>query len=201
MLRISLVAAAALLLAACGGSVAPGDPPSTSGTGGTSGSGGATTSSGSPAEECGTNGPCAQGSYCLYADHACGTTPAGVCPAAYCAEPASCDGIDGPPACGCDGKIYDNTCLAGAAGAGTSKLGTCGPPPQGRFACGHVFCEKGAQFCVVTQGDGCAFVDYQCRALPCGDPDCGCIDLSSECLGVACSVSADGDVTVECSSL
>lgn len=189
----------AALLAACGSVTVPDAPSSTS-------TAGASESSGSEAagEACGMNGPCEPGSHCLFADHACGTSPpnAACSTEGYCAAPRSCSGLDGPPACGCDGKVYDNACLADSAGVGTSSLGNCGPAPQGRFACGEVFCEKAAQICIVTNPDGCGFPQHECRDLPqgCGVASCnGCVDQSSECLDVLqCSANASGDITVTC---
>ncbi|WP_437715077.1 hypothetical protein WMF45_00845 [Sorangium sp. So ce448] len=177
------------------------------GASGSSGSAGASGSSGSgtAGEACGMNGPCAPGSHCLFGDLACGTSPPNdVCPAEYCAVPSSCSGLGGPPACGCDGKIYDNACLADSAGVGTSILGNCGPAPQGRFACGDVFCEKAAQICVENVPDGCAFTRYECRDLPqgCGSASCNeCVDASNECLDVLhCLADANGDITVTCAT-
>jgi hypothetical protein len=191
----------AALAAACGSVAVPEDASSGSTTGAE-----VTTDSGVTVEACGMNGPCAPGSHCLFGDHECGTsTSNGPCPTAgYCSAPVSCTGIDGPPACGCDGKVYDSVCLANAAGVSTSKLGSCGPAPQGHFACGDVFCEKAAQICIVTNPDGCGFVQYECRDLPqgCSAATCGqCIDKANECLDVLeCTASADGDILVNCTT-
>ncbi len=191
---IALLTAA--LLAACDSVTVPDAPSSTS-----------TASSGAAGEACGMNGPCEPGSHCLFSDGACGQSmPSNTsCPAAgYCAVPSSCSGIDGPPACGCDGKIYDNACLANSAGVGTSILGSCGPAPQGRFVCGELFCEKATQICIVTSPDGCGFLGYECRDLPpgCGKATCkGCVDQANECIDVlSCSASTDGDITVNCTT-
>lgn len=189
----------AVLLAACGSVTVP-DAPSSTSTAGASGSSG----SGTAGEACGMNGPCEPGSHCLFGDHACGTSPpnASCSTEGYCAVPGSCSGLDGPPACGCDGKIYDNACLADSIGVGTSSLGNCGPAPQGRFACGELFCEMAAQICIVTHPDGCGFFQHECRDLPqgCSNANCnGCVDQSNECIDVLqCSANASGDITVTC---
>jgi hypothetical protein len=97
--------------------------------------------------------------------------------------------------------VYDNACLADAAGVGTSSFGACGAAPQGRFACGDLFCAKGVQFCMDKPGDGCGFGPHECRDLApdCSAPGCVCGGLEAECLdGLNCSASADGDVTVSC---
>lgn len=211
-LRGIWVAGVVTLLAVCG-SINCGDvvspASSASGSSGdatssTSTTGSGSSSSSSGGEACGMNPACAPGSHCLFADHSCGTSaPGTTCPQAYCAMSGSCSGIVGPPACGCDGKVYDNECLADSAGVGTSKLGACGPAPQGRFACGHVFCEKATQFCIEKSGEGCAFGGYECRDLPqgCADAACVCTGLSGECLdGLQCDASADGDITVGCTN-
>lgn len=195
----SLAAAAVALLTAALPAACGSDPTSTAADSGSTGAGAA-------GEACGMNGPCAPGSHCLFSDHACGTSlPNASCPTeGYCAVPASCAGIPGPPACGCDGKVYDSACLADSAGVGTSSLGSCGPAPQAHFACGDVFCEKTAQICIVTNPDGCGFIQYECRDLPqgCGTASCGeCVDQSKECMDVlSCSASAAGDLTVHCTT-
>jgi hypothetical protein len=200
-------AATFALLAVCGSVTCVEAPsPASAATGGSSSSAtSGSSSSGADGEPCGMNGPCEPGWHCLFKDHACGTSPpASTCPVAYCAAPGSCSGLDGPPACGCDGKVYDNACLADSAGVGTSRLGSCGPAPQGHFACGDVFCKKATQFCMNSSGDGCAFPGNECRDLPqgCGSASCeACVDPSNECLDdLACSANADGDITVVCTT-
>lgn len=192
---IALLTAA--LVAACGSVTGP-DAPSSTSAAGTSGG----PDSGAAGEACGMNGPCEPGSHCIFRDHACGTSPSSGCPTVYCAVPAPCSGLDGPPACGCDGKVYDSACLADSAGVGTSILGNCGPAPQGRFACGELFCEKATQICVDNNGDGCGFPSHECRDRPqgCSNSSCKeCVDPSQECLdNLGCSADADGDITVDC---
>lgn len=202
MMWISSAAAAAALLMGCG-SVTTVDPStSTGGAGG--GSAAATTSSGSAGAACGVGVVCAPGSHCLFADHACGKGAPGACPTAYCAAPFDCTALGGPPACGCDGVVYDNACLADSAGVGTSRFGACGAAPEGRFACGDLFCAKAVEYCMVKPGDGCGFGNYECRANPksCGGAlACACLDLTAECMdGLQCNANAEGDLSVTCTS-
>jgi hypothetical protein len=72
-------------------------------------------------------------------------------------------------------------------------------PPNGMFACGHLFCSHGTQYCQATIGGAADRAgSYACQPLPAactGTPSCACLT------GAACGncvVSAAGDVMTSC---
>ncbi len=92
------------------------------------------------------------------------------------AIPATCP-TDTVPVCGCDGRTYDNQCLADQAGVSISQTGAC--PPS---ACGGpdgVTCPEG-QYCSMATGSCNASATMgTCAALPTAcpptsEPVCGC---------------------------
>lgn len=122
---------------------------------------------------------CGGRSFCAYQNRRCGHGPS----ATFCqAMPAQCP-ADVNPVCGCDGKAYDNACLAQMAGVDISQDGGC-PPPPGTFACGELFCAE-RQYCDIMLQDEIGFpMSASCNPLPagCGDPpDCACLGLSLFC--------------------
>ncbi len=127
---------------------------------------------------------CADGFFCDFPGGACGGDDStGTC----APMPAGCD-KHLEPVCGCDGKTYDNPCLANLAGFGTSSSKSC------MFTCGGVICAHGAEYCQITS-DGNPPDDYACVPVPgaCnGQPSCSCISCTD------CSQSDAGDVTVTC---
>jgi hypothetical protein len=76
----------------------------------------------------GSNAPCAEGSYCVFADGICGAADM----SGSCVQvPTSCDhtppqGGTLVPVCGCDGKTYVTRCDAQAARVSVAGTGPCG---------------------------------------------------------------------------
>jgi hypothetical protein len=81
-----------------------------------------------PGQGCMVGHDCAEGLVCYPA--------LGVCDAQLfggtCSRPirtAACDGLARVPVCGCDGRIFDNACLALAAGVGVTDADACRKAP------------------------------------------------------------------------
>ncbi len=90
---------------------------------------------------CATSG-CGAKEVCTFRDDSCGKSWPGACEA----RPTTCP-TEGPPACGCDGVVYDNDCLAQQAGV---DMGTGCTAPPGLLLCGTRYCKAGAEYCRVT---------------------------------------------------
>ncbi|MBW2455460.1 MAG: hypothetical protein JRI68_13150 [Deltaproteobacteria bacterium] len=111
-----------------------------------------------------------------------------------CAEIGCSVSGDFPPACGCDGTIYDNFCEAAQAGVDLDDEGTCAVPPD-RFACGPLQCLRGSEYCEEREDTG-ERSEYECPSIPgdCVPAACDCLDPSG--IGeITCSES-DGELFV-----
>jgi len=137
---------------------------------------------------------CDADSFCYFTYATCGATASDN---GYCElRPTTCDNFFSP-ACGCDGKVYDNPCKAALAGVDVQQQDNTCTPPTGLFACGYTFCKSGEQFCKLTQKGG--FKEPSCGALPdmCKPPAAtSCMCLSSS--GCTCD-DTGGNLTFTCS--
>jgi hypothetical protein len=111
-------------------------------------------------------------------------------------RPQGCDTVF-DPVCACDGTVYDNDCIAAAAGVDVSTLGNCTPPP-GDFSCGSRFCTLGAQYCYHLIDDTGMPDTWTCMPMPpCMTTDCACVNAAPPCAGT-CADGTDGSVTLTC---
>lgn len=134
--------------------------------------------------------------YCDYPGDTCAPRGAeGVCTP----KPDMCPDVM-EPVCACDGKVYDNACIAELAGVDIQTLGGC-PAPDGTFPCGAEFCEAGAEFCQIdlpgSPGDPTA---YACVALPanCLAPGATCGCLADLPCANSCAEDTLGGFTLTC---
>ncbi|UQA62979.1 hypothetical protein [Polyangium aurulentum] len=145
---------------------------------------------------CISNADCAEDQFCERAPGDLDCTFEGLCKP----MPTSCDPLPAP-VCGCDGKVYSNTCEAALEKQGTQLVTAC-QTPAGYFPCGDVFCAKGT-YCS-GQGSGTFDypIEYACIPLPAActeggaTPSCACIE--DDVCAPACMQSADGDLSLVC---
>lgn len=112
-------------------------------------------------------------------------------------RPSSCSDLV-VPVCGCDGKTYNNRCLASQAAVNVASLGPCsGPPPRACGSRGLQLCPEG-QFCYWEPTGSCQRDDRPgvCAAIPqkCTEQQqtvCGCDgkDHANECAAAQLGLS------------
>lgn len=143
-----------------------------------------------------SNQRCLLTEYCDYPADDCAPRGAeGTCTP----KPDACpDGIE--PVCACNGKVYDNACLAQLAGVDISMLGGC-PPPDGTFPCGAEFCDLSTEFCQIDlPGQTGEPTVYACAPLPpnCQAPDATCACLADLPCANSCVEDTQGGFTLTC---
>lgn len=182
-----------IFLVACGGDGRGGADAAT----GDASGGDATTDSPGPSVTCG-QARCPTTEYCDYTANHCGAV---VGEAASCLDrPAACPLNAGAaivaddPACGCDGRLYSNSCFAAIDGVDLDASGHC-DLAAGAFRCGYTQCRLANQYCVHEQEPGGDDV-YRCQPLPSTCTGCAC--LADQPCGDACSGDTAAGLTLTC---
>jgi len=112
---------------------------------------------------CRDNSECRAAEYCAFTPGLCGK---GQRLGACSPRPAECAG-ERVPVCGCDGKVYDNACLARAAGVDLSLRGGCRELVPNWASCGSRYCDVNRSYCEIYLSDVFEIPsDYHCRPLP-----------------------------------
>lgn len=194
------VAGAAGASAGAGGaSAGKGGAAGGAGTSGAAGKAGGSAGSAGAASDakCTPSMPCqSPDEFCNYSDNLCGATMyVGHCKA----RPSGCSGLFSP-VCGCDGKVYSNSCSANAAGFDLANEGTCTPPDSKLFACGPYFCDKATEYCEKIRDLPSIADSYECKSLPpicAGVASCDCLDKTI-CGAFECVDTTDGGHRTVC---
>jgi hypothetical protein len=135
---------------------------------------------------CLSNAACGEGRHCVFSPGLCGRGPV---PGRCEPRPASCETARAL-ACGCDGKVYDNDCLAHAAGVDLAVMGGCDTTLPDWAACGPRFCDVRASYCEIYLSDVFEIpTTYTCRPLPVAcrprdggaAPTCDCFPAGTPC--------------------
>jgi hypothetical protein len=156
---------------------------------------------------CTGNAACGPGTYCSFTPGLCGR---GAKPGACKPRPPACAGGDYAPACGCDGKVYDDECAAHAAGVDLDVTGSsCTAAITDWVPCGARYCDTRTSYCEIHVGlTPDILPTHDCRALPeaCrpsaadagaaadgGDavPSCGCFPEGTPCTS-SCGLLSTG---------
>jgi hypothetical protein len=139
-----------------------------------------------PPTECKTSTECGPGRYCHFADHLCGGS-IGKCEAPV----VGCMGV---MACGCDGTVYKDACVASLAGVDVGTTAACATP-AGMFRCGTLYCTDKSTFCVMSNKG----TEFRCEAF-----EAACLPGTCSCTAVtklACPTCDDtvvNQVKVKC---
>lgn len=171
------------VIAGCSGN---GGEEAAGGTDGTTGTG--TAGNDTPAE-CSPDAPCGAGEACDYPDGLCGAGRKGTC---YKPSEIVCGGPE-LPACGCDGKVHDDSCAAMLEGIEMASQGCSAP---GMVQCETAMCDIATSYCRKTPISDqdvlgfCSPFKRDCAA------DCSCIqEHDAAC---ACTGDAETGVVVDC---
>jgi hypothetical protein len=131
---------------------------------------------------CDTSSPCPEGQWCDYRWDLCDTALAAYAGSGVCRvlEPR-CPTVY-IPTCGCDRQVYDNECIARAAGMDLG-WGLCKPPEPNLFPCGPYFCDLEQEYCVIWSSDLAYQAPFfECLPLPDGctpsPGDCSCVEYA-----------------------
>ncbi len=144
-------------------------------------------------QECADSASCGVGEYCAFEVGSCGDDGAGTGGGVCEAIPDLCTLVFSP-VCGCDAEMYDNDCMAAAAGVSVASVGECDQTGCGGIA--GVICDDG-EYCKFEVGS-CGQSDQSgvCEATPdaCAEifqPVCGCDGqtYSNECEAAVAGVS------------
>jgi hypothetical protein len=117
--------------------------------------------------ECWKSSDCASGEFCNFETEGgdCGKTKPGWCDP----MPGKCSSAQThPPACGCDGKTYPNTCVAHSAGVSVDSMGLCDQKQCEAIESSYLAAVKSAKAC-------CAMCDaIQCTHAVNASLSCCC---------------------------